>query len=133
MKQQTEVLKNNWLLLLHFFMLRWLVDMIESEDGTAAGIYAKMKESFHELNIPMANIVGYSSDTTNVMFGQYNSVSQLLKSEFLHVQIVKCSCHLIYIVSSCVALKLPKSVEDLCRDVYAHFQRSSKRQDVYRC
>ena len=133
MKQQTEVLKNNWLLLLHFFMLRWLVDMIESEDGTAAGIYANMKESFHELNIPMANIVGYSSDTTNVMFGQYNSVSQLLKSEFLHVQIVKCSCHLIYIVSSCVALKLPKSVEDLCRDVYAHFQRSSKRQDVYRC
>ena len=85
--------------------------MVETEDGTAAGIYAKMKESFHELNIPMANIVGYSSDTTNVMFGQYNSVSQLLKSEFPHVQIVKCSCHLIHLVSSYAALKLPKSVE----------------------
>ena len=109
----------------------WLLDMVETEDGTAAGIYAKMKESFHELNIPMANIVGYSSDTTNVMFGPYNSVSQLLKSEFPHVQIVKCSCHLIHLVSSYAALKLPKSVEDLCRDIYAHFHRSSKRQDVY--
>ena len=110
----------------------WLLDMVETEVGTAAGIYAKMKESFHELNIPMANIVGYSSDTTNVMFGQYNSVSQLLKSEFPHVQIVKCSCHLIHLVSSYAALKLPKSVGDLCRDIYAHFHRSSKRQDVYR-
>ena len=35
-------------------------------------------------------------------------------------------------VSSYTALKLPKSVEDLCRDVYAHFHRSLKRQDVYR-
>ena len=89
----------------------WLVDMIKSEDGTAAGIYAKMKESFHELNIPMANIVGYSSDTTNVMFGQFNSVSQLLKSEFPHVQIVKCSCHLIHHVSSLCCVK----VTEKCR------------------
>ena len=35
-------------------------------------------------------------------------------------------------VSSYTALKLPKSLEDLCRDVYAHFHRSLKRQDVYR-
>ena len=80
----------------------------------------------------MSNIIGYSSDTTNVMFGQYNSVSLLLKSEFSHVQLVKCACHLIYPVSSHAALKLPKGVEDLCRDVYAHFSRSSRRQDVYK-
>ena len=110
----------------------WLVDMIETEDGSATGIYAKMKETFLQHNIPMRNIIGYSSDTTNVMFGQYNSVSQLLKSEFSYVQLVKCSCHLIHLVSSHAALKLPKGVEDLCRDVYAHFSRSSKRQDVYK-
>ena len=110
----------------------WLVDMVETEDGSAGGIYAKMKETFLQHNIPMSNIMGYSSGTTNVMFGQYNSVSQLLKSEFSHVQLVTCTCHLIHLVSCHAALKLPKGVEDLCGDVYAHFSRSSKRQDVYK-
>ena len=104
--------------------------MLETDDGTALGIYSKLKEAFDDLHIPMTHIIGYSSDTTNVMFGQRNSVAQLLKSDFNFIQVVKCSCHLIHLVSSYAALKLPKSVEDLCRDLYAHFHRSSKRQDV---
>ena len=66
------------------------------------------------------------------MFGQYNSVVQLLKPEFCYVnQAVKCSCHyLVHLVSSCVASKLRKSVEDQYGDAYAHFHRSSKRHDV---
>ena len=28
-------------------------------------------------------------------------------------------------------LKLSKGLEDLCRDIYNHFHRSSKRQEVY--
>ena len=115
-----------------FEMQYWLVDMLETEDASAKGIYSKMKEAFSDLNIPMSNIIGYSSDTTNVMFGQYNSVVQLLISEFSYIQAVKCSCHLIHLVSSYAASKLPKSVKDLCRDLYAHFHRSSKRQDVYK-
>jgi hypothetical protein len=109
-----------------------LVDMVEVEDGTARGIYSALRKTFSELQVPMKNIIGYSSDTTNVMFGEHNSVSQLLKSEVPHVKLVKCSCHLIHLVSSYAALKLPKSLEDLCRDIFAHFHRSSKRQDVYK-
>lgn len=56
-----------------------LVDTVEVEDGTARGIYSAMTNTFSELHIPMKNIIGYSSDTTNVMFGEHNSVSQLLK------------------------------------------------------
>ena len=114
-----------------FKMDYWLVDMVEADDGTALGIYSKLKETFDDLHIEMTRIIGYSSDTTNVMFGQHNSVAQLLKSDFNFIQVVKCSCHLIHLVSSYAALKLPKSVEDLCRDLYAHFHQSSKRQDVY--
>ena len=66
------------------------------------------------------------------MFGEHNSVSQLLKSEIPNIQLVKCSCHLIHLASSYAVLKLPKSLEDLCRDIYTHFHRSSKRQDVYK-
>ena len=109
-----------------------LLDMVEVEDSTAAGIYSAFKGVFQTLNIPMVNIIGYSSDTTNVMFGAHNSVSQLLKTDVRHVHVVKCSCHLIHLASSYAALKLPKSLEDLCRDVYAHFSRSSRRQDTYK-
>ena len=109
-----------------------LLDMVEVEDSTAEGIYSAFKGVFQTLNIPMDNFIGYSSDTTNVMFGAHNSVSQLLKSDVRHVHVVKCSCHLIHLASSYAALKLPKSLEDLCRDVYAHFSISSKRQDAYK-
>lgn len=110
---------------------QYLLDMIEVDDGSAKGIYSAVKQSFHELHVPMKNIIGYSSDTTNVMFGAHNSVAQLLKAEFPHVFTVKCSCHLIHLISSYAALKLPKGLEDLCRDVFNHFHRSSKRQDTY--
>ena len=80
----------------------------------------------------MENIIGYSSDTTNVMFGERNSVSQLLMLEQKNAQTVKCSCHLIHLASSYAAKTLPKNLEELCRDIYAHFHRSSKRQDVYK-
>lgn len=109
----------------------FLLDMVELVDGTANGIYLATKQVFLELHIPMENIIGYSSDATNVMFGEHNSVTQLLKAEYPNIFIVKCSCHLIHLVSSYAALKLPKSLEDLCRDIYNHFHRSSKRQDVY--
>ena len=113
-------------------MQYWLVNFLETDDGSARGIYSKMKEVFNNMNIPMSKIIGYSSDTMNVMFGQYNSVVQLVKSEFSYVLLVKCSCHLIHLVASYAASKLPKSVKDLCGAVYAHFHHSSKRQDVYK-
>ncbi|CAB4006035.1 zinc finger MYM-type 1-like [Paramuricea clavata] len=109
-----------------------LLDMVEVEDGTAKGIYAAVKQSFSDLHVPVNNIIGYSSDTCNVMFGEYNSISQLLRAKFPDVVTVKCSCHLIHLVSSQAALQLPKGLEDLCRDVFAHFRRSSKRQDTYK-
>jgi hypothetical protein len=109
----------------------FLLDMPEIVDGTAEGIYSAVKHVFAELHIPMEKMIGYSSDTTNVMFGEFNSVSQLLMSEYPNVYSVKCSCHLIHLVSSYAALKLPKGLEDLVRDIYNHFHRSSKRQEVY--
>ena len=99
--------------------------MVEVEDGTGNEIFSALKKTFAQLHVSMNNIIGYSSDTTNVMFGQNNLVSQLLKSEVPFVQLVKCSCHLIHLVSSYVALKLPKSLEDVCRDVFNHFHHSS--------
>ena len=47
----------------------YLLDIVDCSDGTAQGINKALKGSFEEHPIPMENVVGYSSDTTNVMFG----------------------------------------------------------------
>ena len=106
----------------------FLLDMPEIVGGTAEGIYSAVKHVFAELHIPMEKMIGYSFDTTNVMFGEFNSVSQLLMSEYLNVYSVKCSCHLIHLVSSYAALKLPKGLEDLVRDIYKPRKLLSPRQ-----
>ena len=95
-----------------FQLKQFLLDMVKVKDGTAKGIYSAVKQSFADLHVPMSNIIGYSSDTTNVMFGQFNSAAQLLKEEFPDVITVKCSFHLIHLASSQAAFKLPKGLED---------------------
>ena len=106
-------------------------DMVSVVDSTANGLYQAIKNAFNEKAIPMENIIGYSSDTTNVMFGEQHSVVSLLKQDVPHVLAVKCSCHLIHLCSSYACQKLSTSLEDLCRNVYSHFSRSSLRQKEY--
>ena len=48
--------------------------MVEAETATAVGLYNVIKTSFEEKKIPIKNIIGFSSDTTNVMFGEHQSV-----------------------------------------------------------
>ena len=100
-----------------------LIDLVECTDSSAVGLYSALKSTLNGMNIPMENIIGYASDTTNVMFGEHHSVSQLLKKDYNHVKTIKCSCHLIHLASSKAALELPKSFKDLCRDVFSHFCR----------
>ena len=61
----------------------YLLDMVEAADG----IYSAVKRVFSELHIPMNNIIGYSSDTTNVMLWEHHSVETVNKC-----RISKC-CH----------------------------------------
>lgn len=67
---------------------------------------------------PTTNLVGFSSDTTNVMFSKHHSVVSILKSEHRNVVIVKCSCHLLHLVASKSCLKLSRTVEDLFWEIW---------------
>lgn len=69
--------------------------MAKIVDGTAKEIYSAVIHVFVELHIPTERMIGYSFDSTNIMFGEFNSVSQFLMSEFPNVFSVKCWCHLI--------------------------------------
>lgn len=112
MKQATYAHLNSLLLATYFdmdaFKTKYLVNTVKAV--TAEGIYSSVRNTFTEILIPMENIVGYSSDITNMMFGERNLVSQLLKSELKNVQRAKCSWHLIQLASSCATKQLPNNV-----------------------
>ena len=72
-----------------------LFDMVKVEQATAASLYGTIKSLFEVKKIPITNIIGYSSDTTNVMFGENQSVVALLKKDVPYVLAVKCSYHMI--------------------------------------
>ena len=97
------------------------LDIVEIDDSGARGLYQAIRGIFEEKLIPLSNIIGYSSDTCNVMFGENLSVSTLLKKDYPHVTAVKCSCHLIHLCASYACLKLSTTLEDLCRNIYSHF------------
>ena len=109
-----------------------LIDMIEIPDGRAITITDCLVRSLQERHIPFENVLGFSADTCNVMFGVNHSVSTLLKERFPWIQTVKCSCHSIHFCASHTGKMLPKSLEDLCRNIYSHFNASSQRTDALR-
>lgn len=101
-------------------------DLVPVQSSTAKGLYSVIKETLLEKNIPLENVIGYSSDTTSVMFGEKESLVSLLKKGLPHVITIRCSCHMIHLCASYACLKLSTSLEDMLRNVHAHFSRSSQ-------
>lgn len=107
-------------------------DFIEMDAGKAEDLYKALKETIMQKNIPFSNLVGFSSDTTNVMVGEHNSVFSLLKKDNPNIVCIKCSCHMVHLAASKACLKLPRSVEDLLRNLGSHFNRSSLRRHKFK-
>ncbi|KAJ8939989.1 hypothetical protein NQ314_010929 [Rhamnusium bicolor] len=85
-----------------------------------------------EKKIPLTNLIGFASDTRNVMVGDHNSVFSHLKVDLPDIALVKCSCHLIHLCASKACLELHRRVEDLLRNIGAHFSRSFGSQEKFK-
>lgn len=59
------------------------------------------------------------------MFREHQSVTSPMKADLPHIVFVCCNCHMIHLCVSHACLKLSTSLEQLCRNVYTHFSRSS--------
>jgi hypothetical protein len=58
-------------------------DMVEIWSDTANALHNNcLKDVIMKNKIPFSNTVGFSSDTTNYMFGEHHSAISLLKTEF---------------------------------------------------
>ena len=107
-----------------------LLDLIECPDATACTVFSKLKECLDGLvrhGAPVRNFKGFCSDPTNLMMGPHKSIARLIKEAYPWVFIVKCACHLILLVVSYTCKKLPKTSEDLIRNIHSHFSHSAKR------
>lgn len=107
-----------------------LLDMKELAAGDATALFNCLKDCLTSENIPLSNFVGFSSDTTSKMVDQHHSVFSLLKAEIPDIVCVRCLYHLIHLAASKACLKLPRSVEDLLRNISSHFSRSCVRQET---
>ncbi|XP_063239989.1 uncharacterized protein LOC134540887 [Bacillus rossius redtenbacheri] len=108
------------------------LDMVSVTSSAATDLFECLKNCLHLKNIPLSNIVGFSADTTNVMVGEHHSVFSLLKENVPGIVCIKCSCHMIHLAASKACLVLPRSVEDLLRNLGAHFSRSYIRREKLR-
>lgn len=94
--------------------------------GTADHLYKVIINTFTQKEIALSNIVGFASDGCNVMMGQHNSVSTRFLEYCPGIIILKCICHSLHICSSEACKSLPRTPEDLARNIYAFFKVKSK-------
>lgn len=99
------------------------------EQGNAEGLFCLIKQSFTAHNVPLQNIIGYSSDGEAVMCGGKSSVLTFLKSEVPDLFFMKCLAHSVALVASKACSKLPRTPEELLRFIYNYF-KSPKRRDA---
>ncbi|XP_068225057.1 protein FAM200C-like [Palaemon carinicauda] len=102
--------------------------LIPLKDATAASLYNHVVEFFSKHNIPYKeNLIGFAADGANSMLGERHSLSSLLKKDIPHLFVMKCICHSFALCASYACLKLPRSLEDLARNIYSYFHCSPKR------
>ena len=53
-------------------LLHYLMEMAE---GTAEVLFQAIVCALEKDDIPLSNVIGFAADTTNVMFGQHNSIA----------------------------------------------------------
>ena len=85
--------------------------------------------NFHKIS--HNNLIGFAADTTNSMMGDKRSVSSFLNNYFSGITIFKCICHSIHLCASEAAKELPRSSEELIRNIYSHFSMSAKRSNEF--
>ena len=92
-----------------------LYDLAHSDAET---LFEAICNAFEKESIPLYNIIGFVAGTTNVMFGQHNSIASRLQVTIPRIYLMKCICHSPHLCASHACEKLPRTVEDLLHDLY---------------
>lgn len=99
---------------------------------TAENLYKEFKECLARHNLKVTNVVGMASDNASVMVGEHNSFYSRLRADNPHVILMRCLCHSSAIIAGNACAQLPRSPEDLVRNVATYVSGSSKRCEALR-
>ncbi|KAK3914316.1 Zinc finger protein 862 [Frankliniella fusca] len=104
-------------------------DPAGAEEGAfAQRIFDLLKGTFDRQQVPWTNVIGYAADGASVMMGCNNSVATRLKDLCPGIRVSRCICHSLHLCASEACKQLPRSAEDLARNIYNFLHNSSKRQ-----
>lgn len=102
--------------------------MIDLKGETAQDLFDSLNNALTERNLNLTNLIGFAADTTNVMFGERNSVVSKLREVNPNCIFFKCMCHSTNLSVSYACKKLPRTIELFVKEVYTYFSHSSQRQ-----
>lgn len=108
------------------------LQLVEMENLEAVAILNAVKKVLKEHNLPFNNMIAFAADNASVMMGKTGGVRGLLLKELPHLFVLGCICHSFALCSEAACEELPSSLEELSRNVFAYFNKSSKRRGDYR-
>ena len=107
--------------------------LLEIEAGDAATLAGTLQTQLTSDNLPLKNLIGIGVDGANVMVGQHNSFSTILRATTNNELVtIKCVCHSLHLVAEHSFKLLPKHLDFLIKESHNWFSLSSKRQIAYR-
>lgn len=104
------------------------LDMPVCNISTAENLFHCIEIALKDRGIPWVNVVGFESDTTNVMMGEHNSVLSCITAIQPQIVSLGCVCHLANLYLVAAVKVLPVDVGDLFVDIFYHFDKSAKRK-----
>ena len=107
-----------------------LVQVYDSDEDCLAdadSLSQKILDSFGTKEIPTANMLGFCSDTCNVMFGEHHSVNSLLHEAIPDFEALKCGAHIVHLCARNGIRILSSQFEQITHLIYNYIGGSGKR------
>lgn len=106
--------------------------LIELSLATADAIFQAVINIFKRFDIPITNIIGFSSDNASVMMGHLNGVKAKFMEILPNIFVMGCLSHSLHLCASKACASLPNEIEDFSRNIYNYFAHSAKRQHEFK-
>jgi hypothetical protein len=85
-----------------------LLNLVPVQGETAADLFELMKTDLAKHDVQITQLVGFAADTTNVIFGENNSIASRIKEENPNCLAIKCACHSCALAVSHACALLPR-------------------------
>ena len=108
------------------------LDFAVCNQATADNTFEKIDDKMKVYDVNWSKCIAFSSDNTSVMMGKNNSIFTRIANSNPDVYPVGCACHLAHLCGKKAASQLSLDVEQIVIDLYYHFDKSSKRKEIFK-